>query len=257
MSGILLTGAGGLIGRRVVEAFGGEDLIALRGADVDLLAPGAWPQLLDRLRPATIVHLAWSASGTPGYRDHDDNWRWADSTLQAAGLAAGRGIRFIATGTAVDDVAADDAYSRAKAQLRDALSAHIDAGELTWLRPFYVFDESPGDDRAPSPAVLRAALAAKAAGEPAQLASPDASHDFIHAIDTGTAIRTVVGADLTGAIDLGSGATTSVADLVEAYGCTWVRSGTPSSAAANDGAAEVAELMAAGWTPAATRARLG
>ena len=255
MAGVLITGASGLIGRRVVEAYGtgGPDRVQPIGrADVDLLAPGAWTRLLDDLMPDAVIHLAWSASALSDYRDHEDNWRWAETTVIAATLAAGRGIRFLGTGTSVDDAPADDAYSRSKAATRSALAGRIAAGEVGWLRPFYVFDEER-----PSPAVLRAALSAKAAGERVRLASPHARHDFVHARDVGTAIRAVVAGRLMGAIDVGSGAVAAVADLVEAYGCGWIPDGVPSSVAASDVAADIVAVRALGWTPEVTEKRLG
>jgi nucleoside-diphosphate-sugar epimerase len=251
---VLISGATGLIGRRVLEAYRGSDdeVVPLGRSDADLLETGAWRRMLDDKRPDIVIHLAWSASTTLGYREHDDNARWAESTIAVAALAADRGIRFVATGTAVDDSPADDPYSRSKATARDALADRIAAGELAWLRPFYVFDEE-----GPSPAVLRAALQAKAALEPVALASPDARHDFVHARDVGTAIRAVVEGRLAGAIDIGSGAVASVSELVESYGCQWVAQGIPSSSAASEAAADVAALRATGWVPLVTNARLG
>ena len=254
MAGVLITGASGLIGRRVVEAFQADPLktlVPIGRAEIDLLVPGAWTRLLDELSPDTVIHLAWSASSQPDYRNHEDNWRWAESTIVAATITAERGIHFLGTGTSVDTAPAEDAYSRSKSAAREALAKRIAAGELGWLRPFYVFDEER-----PSPAVLRAALAAKSSGERVVLASPHARHDFIHARDVGTAIRTVVRARLTGALDVGSGALAAVADLVEAYGCAWVAGGAPSPAAGSGSVADVTALRAARWKPDATNARL-
>jgi nucleoside-diphosphate-sugar epimerase len=255
VAGIVITGASGLIGRRLLEAFHADPpetpLVALGRADVDLLAPGAWVRLLDEFSPDTVIHLAWSASGMPDYRNHDDNWRWAETTIEAAAIAAERGIQFLGTGTAIDTVP-EDAYSRSKSAVREALAKPIAAGDLAWLRPFYVFDEVR-----PSPALLKAALAAKSAGEPVALASPRARHDYVHARDVGTAFRTVVRAGLTGALDIGSGSLVAVADFVEAYGCDWVAGGAPPPPAArSDAVADVTALRAAGWQPDATNARL-
>ena len=256
MARVLISGASGLIGRRVIEAYrsrdGDDQVVPLGRADGDLLEHGAWRRVLDDQRPDVLIHLAWSASASPNYRDHDDNARWVDSTIEAAALAADRGIHFVATGTSVDESPADDAYSRSKAAVRDALAERISAGDLAWLRPFYVFDEE-----GPSPAVLRAALEAKATRTSVALASPDARHDFVHARDVGTAIRAVVDGGFTGAVDIGSGAVASVSELVESYGCEWVTRGVPSASAASDAAADVVALRAAGWAPVVTDKRLG
>ncbi|MEP6480442.1 MAG: NAD-dependent epimerase/dehydratase family protein [Rhodoglobus sp.] len=254
MARVLITGGSGLIGRRVAEAYkadGSDELVGIRRSDVDLLAPGAWLAVFNELLPDVVIHLAWSASALPDYRSHDDNWRWAETTIEAATTAVQRGIRFLATGTSVDIAPARDAYSMSKAATREALATRIASGDVGWLRPFYVFDEER-----PSPAVLRAALDANSAGRPVRLASPHALHDFVHAKDVGTAIRSIVEGGLMGSLDLGSGARATVADLVEAYGCRWVADGTASQVAASEAAADVAVLRVAGWTPRVTDARL-
>lgn len=255
MARVLITGASGLIGRRLVEARrsqGLDDHFAPRSADVDLLVPGAWMKLLNELRPDVVVHLAWSASAMPNYRHHDDNWRWAEATITAANISVDRGIRFIATGTSVDSSPAGDAYSLSKAATRDELAGRIGAGELTWIRPFYVFDEQRR-----SPAVLRASLEARSAGRPARLASPRARHDFVHASDVGTAIHALMSAGIVGYVDIGSGELAEVAELVEAFGCQWVADGEVAPDAASDAPADVSRLRAAGWLPRVTDELLG
>lgn len=254
MARVLITGASGLIGSRVVKSLSraqSDEIIALRSADVDLLGHDAWQRALDKLKPDVVLHLAWSASALPNYRDHEDNLRWAESTIEATSLALDRGIRFLATGTSVDDMPLDDVYSRSKANLRAALANLIAVGEIAWLRPFYVFDE----DR-PSPAVLRAALAANADGKPVRLANPLAQHDFVHSRDVGDAIVTIIRSGLMGALDIGSGRLSTVSGLVEAFGCDWVADGPPSPAASSNLKADVWALRAAGWVPAVTNARL-
>ena len=80
----LITGASGLIGRHVIAQWDVDGLTALpvdHAAD-DLLEPGVAAALVERERPAVVVHLAWSASGTPGYRHSADNERWLRSSLE-------------------------------------------------------------------------------------------------------------------------------------------------------------------------------
>lgn len=255
MARVLITGASGLLGARVVEAFAAGTVheIVHGQSGYDLRESAHWGRLFDDVRPDVVVHLAWSASATPGYRDHIDNSLWSDRTVEAAHLAVARGIRFFGTGTSVDADPAEDAYSRSKASARERLTSLIETGAMTWLRPFYLFDEER-----PSPAVLRAALAARAAGKAVALATPGARHDFVHARDAGGAVRTAVEEELTGFVDIGSGSLATVAELVEAYGCSWTAAeGAGPTVAASESAADVSRLRAAGWAPSVTDERLG
>ena len=213
---VLITGAGGLIGRSVHEALPvGLEVRAARSADVDLLEPGAFADLIQATRPGAVIHLAWVASSTPGYRTSPDNSRWRAATREAVSAAADAGIPFIATGSAVDALPGADAYTVAKAGLRTDLTDLIGTGRLTWLRPYYVFDPA-----APSPAVLRAALDAQQRGEKVRLREPYARHDFVHVRDVALAVVAVLENRLTGVVDVGLGALTAVHTLVEKFGAS-------------------------------------
>jgi len=222
-------------------------------AAADLLVPGRFAELVKAERPGAVLHLAWTASGTPGYRNHPDNERWRQVSVEAARACDSVGSRFIGVGTVVDDVPGDDAYSRAKFQLRAELAEAIGAKRVTWLRPFYVFDP----DR-PSPAVVRAAMEARDRGVAVDLATPDARHDFVHAADVGAAIITLLTGTPGGVIDIGSGKLHTVAELVEACGAAWTRgAGTPPSEASSNAVADRAVLHAAGWSPVHTERFFG
>jgi nucleoside-diphosphate-sugar epimerase len=143
---------------------------------------------------------------------------------------------------------AGDAYATAKQALRRSLAPLIEAGSVTWVRPFYVFD--PETRR---PAVLAELLAARDEGRPARLREPNARHDFVHVHDVATGMAQVVQQDLQGAVDLGSGRLRTVAQFASATGCDWVQEG----AAAEDvvhanRAADISTLRAAGWAPTKT-----
>lgn len=253
MARVLITGAGGLIGRRVVsELAAPHETIVIGRPEHDLLTPGAFENIIEAASPDAVLHLAWVASSTPGYRSHPDNVRWVDATIAAARRAGELGIRFIGVGTPLDTEPAIDAYTASKAATRSALSAEIDGGQLSWLRPFYVFDEVT-----PSPAVLRAALAAKEEGLPVELATPEARHDFIHVEDVASAIRHVLESGITGLIDVGSGVPHTVAELVEAHGARWVRSAEVPRVAGSESTADLGPLSAVGWLPTRTLAAFG
>jgi hypothetical protein len=120
----LITGAAGLIGRHVLEQWRDlpyDPVPVQRGAD-DLLVGGAVQRVLDRVRPEVVVHLAWTASGTPDYRTSAENDRWRAATLPAAKACLDRGLAFCGTGTGPwTRPKPTDAYSASKHALRREL----------------------------------------------------------------------------------------------------------------------------------------
>jgi nucleoside-diphosphate-sugar epimerase len=243
-----VTGAGGLIGRAVLQALPtAADVVPVRSSCIDLLDPGAFADLLRDTVPAVVIHLAWSASSSPGYRTSPDNARWRAVTREAAYVALGSGIRFIAVGSVVDDARAEDPYTEAKAGLRSDLTDAIVTGQVTWLRPHYVFDPD-----APSPAVLRDASDARERGRPVDLREPHVRHDFVHVRDVADAVAAVVEHRLTGVVDIGSGLLTAVHTLVERFGASWTEADGPTTSAQDDSAADVGQLLDIGWHPTET-----
>jgi len=250
----LITGASGLIGRHVVAQWDVEGLRpeAVEHARDDLLQPGAAAALVERERPAVVVHLAWAASGTPGYRHSDDNERWVRATLELARACADAGATLVATGTSLDKQAAPaDAYAASKVRLWGELSAAVAAGAMTWVRPYYVVD--PERRR---PALVDAALAAKEAGTPVVLRTPDSAHDFIHAADVGSAIVLAVREDMRGEVPIGCGRLRRVCDLVSALGIPWEpgADAAPAPESHLEEVADIRRLRERGWTPARTEA---
>ena len=247
----LITGATGLIGRAVLKAWTEPTLepVPLDRATDDLLVPGTPTALVRRLRPAVVVHLAWVASGTAGYRTSPDNERWLAATLELAQACADNDALLLATGTPLDrEPAGADAYSAAKSALWQALSPGLAAGQVGWLRPFYVID--PARRR---PALVDQALAAHEAGAPITLMTPDSAHDFVHVDDVASAVCTAAGHRLAGEVEIGAGRLRTVRELVEALGVTW-QAGPPTDSTPPHAheAANVARLVDLGWSPTTT-----
>ncbi len=248
MARVLITGGTGLLGRHTLAAWPPslEATVVDRGVH-DLLVPGAFAELIRDVRPDAVLHLAWSASSTPGYRSSRANAGWRSVSMEAAEACLDLNIRFIGTGTVLDSEAGGDTYIASKSALRAGLASSIDVGDITWLRPHYVFDPEQ-----PSPAVLRAARAAKAAGHPVALATPGATHDFVHAADVGHAIVASVIQGLTGPVDIGSGQLRAVSALVEGCGATWTTASVPTILQHASARADIAPLIATGWHPSHT-----
>lgn len=247
MAGVLITGSSGLIGRWVRALWPPDrDYFAVAREDHDLLSSGVFASLVKERQPDAVLHLAWSAGGTQGYRTSVTNAAWCSATLEAAAACRAIGADFYGVGTILDDLPPGDAYSASKAALRQALSVDIDAGAMTWFRPHYVFDP-----RAERPAVVQAAMAATRARRPVDLRDPTATHDFIHAADVASAMVEATRARLRGVVDIGSGKLRTVTALVEACGATW-GSSTRGGSVHDHRVATIAPLTQIGWAPTTT-----
>lgn len=247
MDRVLITGSTGLIGRWTKAAWPAElKAEVLDHREHDLTDAAEFVAVVRDSRPDVLLHLAWCASGTPGYRSSADNARWAASTLSAARFCLDRGIRFVGTGTVVDEGHPTDPYAIAKQELRTRLEPAIADGTIAWLRPFYVFDPEAG-----RPALVEASRAAAAAGGAVELRSAGSFHDFIHAADVGTAVVAALAHGLTGRIDIGSGQQRSVREMATACGAR-VADLDRQPDRDSSGVADTSLLRSTGWTPART-----
>jgi nucleoside-diphosphate-sugar epimerase len=249
----LITGAGGLIGQQVLRHWDLVEVLpqAVHHSSDDLLAPGVPTELVTRVAPSIVVHLAWAASGDPGYRTSADNDRWVLASLELASACRAAGAWFVATGTPLDlGGAATDAYSSAKLELWRQLEPAVRAGEITWLRPYYVVD--PDRRR---PVLVEQALRARESGGSLVLRTPDSRHDFIHASDVGRAVVTALRHRLFGEVPIGSGQLRRVRDLVTALGVSWSSDpgGSDTAPPQHHEAADIRHLLELGWSPVSTQ----
>lgn len=249
-----MTGAGGLIGSWVQHHWDDDrsTLIPIHRNEVDLLEPGEPTRMMEVHEPDAVVHLAWCASGSPGYRDSPDNSRWVRSSIELTEACQRAGSTLWLTGSVAEGPGAGaDAYARAKGDLFAEVADDITATRVGWLRPTYVFDEEAG-----RPAVVAESLRQARNGETVHLLSPSAAHDFIHASDVGRAIALAVRHHLLGLLPVGSGTLRTVADLVEGLGVRW-DSATPGAEQRTQGAhsdevADTRYLRAYQWSPTRT-----
>lgn len=253
----LITGAGGLIGSWVLRHLQSSSIatVAVRQTDTNLLVSGNAATLVRELRPDLVVHLAWSASGAADYRNSPSNTQWVSASLELLRACRENDARLWLTGSVVDaEDESPDLYTRAKADLRRECSDAIEAGDIGWLRPFYVFDEVHR-----RPALVAQALAARDRGEPVRLRSAVRAHDFVHASDVGAAIACSLEHRLTGEIPIGSGVARRVADMVTALGADWLDAEVGGSDPLTHPilTADIARLTELGWTPQRTEEFFG
>jgi nucleoside-diphosphate-sugar epimerase len=236
---VLVTGAGGFIGRRAVAALvaSGHDVHAVgrsAGAEgpgvtwhvADLVAPGEAEGVTAKARAEALLHLAWYA--VPGrYWTAPENEAWIGASLRLLrGFAAAGGTRAVLTGTAaeyrwggellsetgtpLDPATLYGACKHATHVAARAAAAQLGIG-LAWARVFFLYgpEEEPGRLVAD---VARRLLA----GERVATTDGTQVRDFLHVDDVAGALAALLASDVCGAVNVASGRPRSVRDVITA-----------------------------------------
>jgi nucleoside-diphosphate-sugar epimerase len=229
---VLLTGASGFVGRGALAALAaaGHEVHALSREpqarqegvtwhQADLLA-GA--DIVEQVRPQTLVHLAWYAKHG-SFWTSPENLRWVGASLELLRrFAAAGGRRAVLAGSCAEydwsrEVYPEDApvrpatlYGASKQGVHDiaerfALEADL---SLAWGRLFFLYGpgEAPGRFVA---SLIRALLA----GQAAPLTDGTQRRDFLHCADAGAAFAALAGSPVTGAVNIASGEGIPLRDL--------------------------------------------
>ncbi|MDB5438255.1 MAG: NAD-dependent epimerase/dehydratase [Caulobacteraceae bacterium] len=233
MRRVLITGGDGFVGR---EAAAG---LRARGYEVQIVeqeprSPGSHgldllnddpAPLLDRLKPSHLLHLAWSS--TPGQFWTDplnDRWVVASERLFHAFAAAG-GRRFIGAGSCseydwshavLDEVSTPlqphTLYGQCKAELyrRLAAQAPILGVSFAWGRIFFLY--GPSEKRGRLVGDLIDSLRERRTFDTSEGLQ---RRDYMHVADAGEAFAALVDSEVQGAVNIASGVSVPVRQLVE------------------------------------------
>jgi nucleoside-diphosphate-sugar epimerase len=236
---VLVTGAGGFIGRHCLPILlaKGYDVQALsRGKPakispgvvwhaLNLLAPGAPAQIIQKVKPDCLLHLAWYA--VPGkFWDAPENIDWvrASGELLSA-FAANNGTRAVAAGSCAEyQLNAGECieektplnpatlYGTCKnefAQRLDSLSRETGFSSA-WGRIFFLY--GPHEPRSRLVAyVVQSLLRA----EPALCSDGKQILDFLHVEDVASAFVALLESEIRGPVNIASGRPLSVKDLLQ------------------------------------------
>ncbi len=249
---VLVTGAGGFIGRHAIAALlargyevhavgrtsapGVEQLQAdgVRWHAGDLLGATAAEELMGEIAPTHLLHFAWYAE--PGrFWSSPENVRWLEASLRVlrAFAAAGGGRRAVLAGTCaeydwatagatgrllegVTPLAPATLYGHCKQALREvveSLYALPDSPSLAWGRIFFLY----GPDEHPA-RLVASVIGALLRGEVAPCSHGLQERDFLHVADVAAAFVALLDSPVRGAVNIGSGESVTIAELVGLVG---------------------------------------
>lgn len=235
---ILLTGASGFVGRQALAVLAASphevhaisrrpppDGGGIVWSEANLLDKDAPMEIVRDVQPDCILHLAWCVEHGKFWTD-PANVDWAAATLRLAQAAASSGVgRFIGAGTCYEydwpsdgpcnewdtPIRAHTLYDETKDTCRRAIEAlAADTGmSFAWARLFFLYGPHENAGRLVS-SVARALLR----GEEACCSSGLAIRDFMDVRDAGAALAALASSDVEGSVNIASGVSVSVADLV-------------------------------------------
>lgn len=229
---MLLTGATGFIGSRVLPLLGGHDVLCLArhparvahrdGVKVvagDLMREGQWMAEIGAFQPDWCMHLAWE--GLPDYSLHrcrlnlDASLRLLDAVTQAgvkriviAGSCweYGRAAGAVSEDCRPREVGVFAATQHALCAVLESV-ARAARIEYRWARVFFVY----GPGQRPT-SLIPHLHAAHAEGRPPDVREPSAVQDFVHVDDVASALVALATCDVpSGVFNVGTGTPTSIA----------------------------------------------
>lgn len=243
MKKILLTGATGFIGQRIIPCLAERDY-QVHAVSPDPAKPHegdvVWHQadllrdedvigLLREVRPSHLLHLAWYVK--PGsFWSSVENLDWLRASLVLAQqFAASGGQRLVTAGTCAEYDWNDNGpfvegrssmrphtlYGAAKYALYVALERFAETSNLSFVsgRIFFPFGPNEPAERV-IPSVVRSLLKS----ERAPTTHGEQIRDFMYVDDVAHAFAALLDSDTTGAVNIGSGRGVSLREVVESIG---------------------------------------
>ncbi len=237
MKRVIVTGATGFIGRGVLPLLQerGYEVHALGrsaadGSDItshalDLLAPERVQAVVAAIGASHLLHLAWYAKpGLYWTSPCNLNWVAASLNLMRCFVEAG-GRRAVVAGTCAEyewgesrlyetrsRCAPKTLYGAAKDGLRQVLEAYSQHADFSfaWGRIFYLYGPAEKSNRLVSDAIRQLL-----AGERFPTSAGYQKRDFLHVADVAEAFVALLGSDVRGVVNIGSGQAVPVRTILE------------------------------------------
>lgn len=229
MKKVLVTGAGGFIGRHCLPLFLGRgyevhavdfSVVETENPDVkwhkiDLLDPGQVSMLMDEVRPTDLLHLAWYT--VPGkFWTSTDNFHWVKASLNLLqNFVSHGGNRAVMAGTCAEydwkygycsegmtPLLPATLYGACKHSLQVMLDAFSRQTGLSsaWGRVFFLYGPYEHPERLVSSVILSVLN-----DNPARCSHGNQVRDFVYVEDVASAFVALLESQVKGPVNIGSG----------------------------------------------------
>jgi nucleoside-diphosphate-sugar epimerase len=239
---VLLTGAAGFIGAHCVRplidrgyevhAVSRVPRAALGSGAVwhvtDLLQPGVAQELVERVRPTHLLHLAWFV--VPGKLiTAPENFDWVSASLELVQrFADAGGARVCISGSGYEydwahgyctegltPCVPDTVYGACKHALHEMVRTFAAGRGLSdaWARVFFLYGPNEHPERLVS-SVIRSLLR----GQPARCSHGKQIRDYLHVQDVADGLVAVLDSEVRDAVNISSGEATTLRDITQTIG---------------------------------------
>ena len=233
----------------------------------DLLRPGAPQELINKIKPQYLLHIAWAPAHHWNGQYSSEQLAWARATLDLVqSFSASGGQKAVCVGscaeyewnktraiTELDNRKPQNIYGTVKSLTGEMLSAYSveENFDLAWARIFFVYGGRENHSRLVPSIILKLLR-----DEPAETSTGAQVRDFLYAEDIADALCSLLKSNITGPINIGSGQGTSVADMARTIGELTNRSDLLRIGALPSNNDEISSIIAdtsllkkSGWSP--------